>query len=80
MSNLVLRDYQKEFERLANRLVGWPQKALIGTFLGGLKEEIASEVRMFKPKTLRETIEFARLMDERPSMPKYFPSAHSQQW
>lgn len=26
-----LRDYQCEFECLANRVVGWPQKALIGT-------------------------------------------------
>jgi hypothetical protein len=37
-----LRDYQREFERLANREVGWPQNALVGTFLGGLKEDIAA--------------------------------------
>jgi hypothetical protein len=29
----TLRDYQKEFEKLANWVVGWPQKALIGMFL-----------------------------------------------
>ena len=29
-----LRDYQKEFERLENRVSGWTQKALVGTFMG----------------------------------------------
>ena len=68
----MLWDYQKEFEWPANRVVGWPQKALIGTFLGGLKEEIASKVGMFKPKTLWEIIEFAKMMDERLSRQKIF--------
>jgi len=40
-------EYHREFERLANWVVGWLQKALYGTFLRGLKEEIATAVRMF---------------------------------
>lgn len=32
-----LRDYQREFEKLGNRVQGWTQKALVGTFMGGLK-------------------------------------------
>ena len=28
-----LRDYQKEFERLGNRVHGWSQKALVGSFM-----------------------------------------------
>jgi hypothetical protein len=36
-----LRYYQREFERLANKVIRWPHKALIATFLGGLKTEIA---------------------------------------
>lgn len=27
-------DYQKEFERLGNKIRGWTQKALVGTFMG----------------------------------------------
>jgi hypothetical protein len=50
--NGTLREYQKEFEKLANRVVGWPHKVLIGTFLGGLKAEISLDVRKFKPRTL----------------------------
>ena len=59
-----LRDYQKEFERLGNRVQGWTQKALVGTFMGGLKTEIADGIRMFKPKSLKEVISFARMRDE----------------
>lgn len=29
-----LRDYQKEFERLGNKIRSWTQKALVGTFMG----------------------------------------------
>ena len=45
----TLRDYQREFEKLGNRVQGWTQKALVGTFMGGLKVEIADEIWMFKP-------------------------------
>ncbi|WJZ90933.1 hypothetical protein VitviT2T_010048 [Vitis vinifera] len=31
-----LQDYQREFEKLGNRVQGWTQKALVGTFMGGL--------------------------------------------
>ncbi|KAL0001646.1 hypothetical protein SO802_015427 [Lithocarpus litseifolius] len=60
----TFREYQREFERLANRVDGWPQKALVGAFMGGLKDDIASEIRMFKPKALSEAIELARIRDE----------------
>jgi hypothetical protein len=60
----TLRENQQEFEKLANRVVGWPQKALIRTFLGGLKANISNDVRKFKPRTLRETIEFARMRED----------------
>ncbi|KAG8635078.1 hypothetical protein MANES_17G118357v8 [Manihot esculenta] len=59
-----LRDYQREFERLGNRVKGWTQKALVGTFMGGLKPEIAEGIRMFKPKTLKDAISLARMKDE----------------
>jgi len=39
-----LRDYQKEFERLGNRVHGWTQKALVGTFMSGLKVEISDAI------------------------------------
>jgi hypothetical protein len=60
----TLRDYQQEFEWLASRVDGWPQKALVGTFLGELKQDIVSVVQMFKPKTLRDAIALARMRDD----------------
>ena len=36
---------RKEFERLENRVQGWSQRALVGTFMGGLKLEIAEAIR-----------------------------------
>ena len=45
----TLRHYQQNFERLANQVSGWPQKALVGTFLKGLQKDIVSMVWMFKP-------------------------------
>lgn len=60
----TLRDYRKEFERLGNRVQGWTQKALVGTFMGGLKPEISEEIRLFRPRTLKEAISLARMRDE----------------
>jgi len=49
---------------LGNRVRGWTQKALVGTFMGGLKPEIAEGIRMFKPQSLKEAISLARMKDE----------------
>ena len=38
---------------------GWTQKALVGTFIGGLKPEIADGIRMFKPQPTKEVISLA---------------------
>ena len=59
-----LRDYQKEFERLGNKVSRWTQKDLVGTFMGGLEPEIAEGIRMFKPKTLKEAIKLVRMKDD----------------
>lgn len=59
-----LRDYQKEFERLGNRVHGWTHKALVGTFMGQLKLDIAEDIRMFKPKPLKEVASLACMRDD----------------
>jgi len=59
-----LRDYQREFERLGNRVRGWTQRALVGTFMGGLKRDISDGIRMFKPQTLKEAISLAWMTDD----------------
>ncbi|XP_023638902.1 uncharacterized protein LOC111830637 [Capsella rubella] len=59
-----LREYQREFEQLQNRVENWSEDALIGTFLGGLNKSIAAHVRMFSPTTLQDVFNLARLSDE----------------
>ncbi|KAL6322783.1 hypothetical protein AAG906_019052 [Vitis piasezkii] len=39
-------------------------KALVGTFMGGLKVEIADGIRMFKPQSLKEVINLARMRND----------------
>lgn len=53
----TLREYQQEFEKLASRVQDWPEGALVGAFVGGLKPELATEVRVFRPKNYTEAIE-----------------------
>ncbi|KAJ0044952.1 hypothetical protein Pint_05472 [Pistacia integerrima] len=80
----ALRDYQKEFERLGNRVHGWSQKTLVGLFKGGLRSEISEMICMFKPKTLKEATSLARMKNEqlqrkrrisRPPLPTCTPLA-----
>ncbi|XP_034707028.1 uncharacterized protein LOC117930485 [Vitis riparia] len=59
-----LRDYQREFERLGNQVQGWTQRALVGTFMGGLRPDISDGIQMFKPQTLKEAISLARMKDD----------------
>ncbi|GKA40709.1 hypothetical protein Tco_0733302 [Tanacetum coccineum] len=39
------------------------QKALVGTFMGGLKPKIADGIRMFKPTNLKDATSLARMRD-----------------
>ncbi|CAN6848919.1 unnamed protein product [Brassica oleracea] len=62
--NGSLRGYQREFEKLKNKVTRWTQKALIGTYIGGLKDSISDSIRMFQPRTLKAMIELARMRDD----------------
>ncbi|CAA0810863.1 Unknown protein, partial [Striga hermonthica] len=59
-----LRDYLKEFERLACRVQGWPETALVGTFIGGLKYDLAAEVRLERPESMHAAMEVARRRED----------------
>lgn len=59
-----LIEYQREFERLQNKVEGWTEKALVGAFMGGLNTSISNGIRIFKPKTLTEVINLARHRDD----------------
>lgn len=52
----TLREYQREFEKLENRVQGWTQKALVGTFMGDLKVEIAVVFGCLKRNLLKMSL------------------------
>lgn len=60
----TVEDYRAEFERLANR-VQWEEKALLGCFMGGLKESISDEMQAFRPQSMAQAIGLARLQEEK---------------
>lgn len=60
----MLRDYQRECEKLGNKVRRWKQRVLVGMFMGSLKVEIFDGIRMFKPQSLKEAINLARMQDE----------------
>lgn len=60
----TLREYQKEFKKLASHVHDWPEKALVDAFICGLKAKLAAEVRVYRPKTYLETAEIIRLRDD----------------
>uniref|UniRef100_A0A1D1ZCI9 Retrotransposon-derived protein PEG10 n=1 Tax=Anthurium amnicola TaxID=1678845 RepID=A0A1D1ZCI9_9ARAE len=56
-------DYQREFERLRNRIRGVPDENILGTLLGGLQIPLQYEVRALNPPTLLEAMRLARLCE-----------------
>ncbi|KAF8407600.1 hypothetical protein HHK36_006734 [Tetracentron sinense] len=61
----TIREYQMQFEKLENRVEGWPEKALVGCFIAGLKEDIRADIKLFRPATMLATVGLARMQEDR---------------
>lgn len=48
----TVKEYQAEFETLANRIVGLPPPFYLSCFISGLKPDIGHEVQAFQPISL----------------------------
>ncbi|CAA0810995.1 Unknown protein, partial [Striga hermonthica] len=59
-----LCEYIREFERLACRVRDWPEDALVGAFVGGLKFDLAAEVELERPNTMHDAMEVARRRED----------------
>ncbi|XP_031502673.1 uncharacterized protein LOC116265858 [Nymphaea colorata] len=60
-----IEDYQERFEEFSNMVREWPIEALIGTFVGGLKEEIRIEVQGMRPLNLHDCFAITRMVEEK---------------
>ncbi|CAA0834114.1 Unknown protein, partial [Striga hermonthica] len=59
-----LREYIKEFERLACRVRDWSEDALVGAFIGGMRFDLAAEVRLERPDTMHNAVDVARRRED----------------
>ncbi|MCI04940.1 hypothetical protein A2U01_0025989, partial [Trifolium medium] len=60
-----VKEYQGQFESLANRVTGLPPPFYLSCFVSGLKPAIRREVQAFQPLTLTQAINLAKLQEEK---------------
>jgi hypothetical protein len=61
----TVREYQSQFENLANRIVGLPPPFYLSCFISGLKPAIRREVQAFQPISLTQAVHLAKLQEEK---------------
>nr|GEZ58893.1 retrotransposon Gag domain, retroviral aspartyl protease [Tanacetum cinerariifolium] len=52
-------EYRQEFAKRSFWVSNWPDHCLLGEFLNGLKDELKSDVRIHKPRTVYSTMSLA---------------------
>ncbi|KAL8143387.1 hypothetical protein V2J09_016419 [Rumex salicifolius] len=55
----TIAEYRLEFARRAARVVDWSENALLGVFIAGMREELKSEVRIHKPRSVYKAASLA---------------------
>jgi hypothetical protein len=60
-----VKEYQAQFESLANRIIGLPPSYYLSCFISGLKPAIRREVLAFQPVTLTQAIGLAKLQEDK---------------
>lgn len=61
----TVREYQTEFEKLANHTEGLSDEFFRSCFVSGLKDALRSEVKMFRPTTMMEALGLAKLAEDK---------------
>nr|GEV72245.1 retrotransposon Gag domain, retroviral aspartyl protease [Tanacetum cinerariifolium] len=54
-----VQEYRQEFAKRSSRVSNWPDHCLLGVFLNGLKDELKSDVRIYKPRTVYSAMSLA---------------------
>lgn len=60
-----MKEYQTDFETLANRITGLPPHFLLSCFIYGLKPDIGREIQAFQPISLTHAISLAKLQEDK---------------
>jgi hypothetical protein len=59
----TIAEYQAQFERLGNRVIGLPAEALLNCFISGLSTEIRNEMAIQHPTSITQAIGLAKLIE-----------------
>ncbi|KAI5335305.1 hypothetical protein L3X38_025438 [Prunus dulcis] len=70
-----LKDYIAEFRRLATRIRDLKPTFRLSCFIGGLKEELKHDVKLLRPATVHEAMNFAHEVDAKLQKLRYAHSA-----
>ncbi|CAB4286472.1 unnamed protein product [Prunus armeniaca] len=70
-----LKDYIAEFRRLATRICDLSPTFRLSCFVGGLKEELKHDVKLLRPATVHEAMNFAHEVDAKLQKLRYAHSA-----
>ena len=72
----IVKEYQTQFETLANRINGLPPQFYLSCFIFGLQPAIRREVQAFQPGTLTQAISLAKLQEEKTLDTRQHPFFH----
>ncbi|PNX92586.1 Ty3/gypsy retrotransposon protein, partial [Trifolium pratense] len=69
----TVSEYQANFEKLANRVMGLPADAMLNCFISGLHSDIKNELAIQRPYNISQAIGLAKLVEAklRDTKPKY---------
>lgn len=74
-----VHDYQKEFERLCNRVTNLPKSAILDCFISGLKPEFQHDMAILQPTSISQVIGLAKLIESKITASKPYSNFHKQQ-
>ncbi|KAD4585120.1 hypothetical protein E3N88_22721 [Mikania micrantha] len=61
----TVQEYRQEFAKRSSRVSNWSDHCLLGVFLNGLKDELKSDVRIHKPRTVSNAMSLALECDDK---------------
>lgn len=72
-------DYQRDFERLCNRVTGLSSIAIVDCFVSGLKFHIQNELAIHQPTSVSQAIGLAKLIESKHTATRSFRQTTSKQ-
>ncbi|XP_015164214.1 uncharacterized protein [Solanum tuberosum] len=71
-----IQEYRQEFAKRSSRVTDWPNQYILGVFMNGLKEELKSDVRIHKPRTVYKAMSLTMEFEQKVSSNR----GHKSQW